>query len=54
MEIFDDVPQIEPAKIDTLRMAAARFAPGMSSLNESRTLPDSELWIETISKARDH
>jgi hypothetical protein len=53
MEIFDDVPQIEPAEIETLRMAAAPFAPGMISLRESRTLPDPELWIEALSKARD-
>jgi hypothetical protein len=53
MEIFDDVPQVDPAEVDTLRMAAARFVPGMSSLRESRTLPDPELWIEALSKIRD-
>ncbi|HMV54451.1 MAG TPA: hypothetical protein PLX20_15060 [Rhodocyclaceae bacterium] len=53
MEVFDDVPQIEPAEVDNLRKAAGRYAPGMSSLVEFRALPDAELWIDALSKARD-
>lgn len=53
MEVFDDVPQIDPAEIDSLRKAAGRFASGMSSLRESRSLPDPELWIDALGKARD-
>lgn len=53
MEIFDDVPQIEPTEVDTLYNEAARFVPGMNSLRESRKLSDSELWIEALSKVRD-
>jgi hypothetical protein len=52
MEIFDDVPEVEAAETDALRTAAARFAPGMSSLRESRLLPDSELWIDALTKGR--
>lgn len=52
MEIFDDVPQINPAEIDVLRTEAARFTPGMTSLRQSKTLPDPELWIDTLGKAR--
>lgn len=53
MEIFEDVPQIDPAEVDTLRVAAARFTPGMVSLRQFRILPDPELWIEALSKASD-
>jgi hypothetical protein len=52
MEMFDDVPQVDPTEIATLRKAAARFAPGMSSLRESRILPDPELWIDALNKVR--
>jgi hypothetical protein len=52
MEIFDDVPQVDPGEIETQRVAAARFAAGMVSLRQSKTLPDPELWIEELSKAR--
>ena len=53
MELFVDVPQIEPAELETLRIAAARFTNGMLSLRQFRTLPDPELWIETLQNARD-
>lgn len=53
MEIFVDVPQIESTEIEPLRVAAARFAPGMHSLRQTRTLPEPELWIETLRKERD-
>ena len=44
--------EVEPAEVETLRVAAARFTPGMASLRQSKTLPDPELWIEELSKAR--
>lgn len=52
MEIFDDVPVVQASKVDQLRIAAARFASGMSSLRESRLLRDSELWIDVLAKGR--
>ena len=54
MEIFDDVPQVDPGEVETQRAAAARFVPGMVSLRQSRTLPDPELWIEELTKARNY
>lgn len=53
MHVFDDVPQIEAQQIEPLRVTAARFAPGMLSLKQNQTLPDSELWIEELTKAKD-
>lgn len=53
MELFDAVPEIDPLKVEELRKDAARFVPGMTSLRDSRTLPDQELWIETIRKQPD-
>jgi hypothetical protein len=53
MNVFDDVPQIDAQQVEALRVAAAKFAPGMLSLKQNQTLPDSELWIEELNKARD-
>lgn len=53
MGVFDDVPQIEAQEIEPLRIAAARFAPGMLALRQSQTLPDTELWIEELNKTKD-
>lgn len=53
MEIFDNVPQIDSVEVQTIRSAAEKFASGMRSLKQTRTLPDSELWIEVLHKARE-
>lgn len=51
MELFVDVPLIEASEVESLRVAAAVFAPGMLSLRQTRTLPDPEQWIEELQKA---
>jgi hypothetical protein len=52
MEIFSDVPQVDTSEIEPLRRTAARFAPGMLSLRQNRTLADAEQWIEALQRAR--
>lgn len=51
--LYEDVPQADPEQIEQFRIAAAKFAPGMLTLKQSQTLPDSELWIEELDKAND-
>jgi hypothetical protein len=51
MKVFDEIPLlVDPEKVLPLRANAARFASGMKSLRDSKTLPEAELWIEELSK----
>jgi hypothetical protein len=52
MAIFDNVPQVEKSLVDTMKKSAARFSPGMQSLSQTRTLVDSELWIEVLQNSK--
>lgn len=51
LDIFTAVPAFTPSEISPLLSNAARFAPGMQSLRENRTVADRELWIETLEEA---
>lgn len=51
MKVFDEIPSlVDPEKVRSLRANAARFASGMESLRDSKTLPEAELWIEELNK----
>lgn len=52
MAIFDNVPQVDKSLVDTMKKSAARFSPGMQSLSQTRTLVDSELWIEVLQNSK--
>lgn len=54
VSLFADVPQLDEATLTSLRRSASRFAPGMTSLKESRTLSDPDLWISALQETRRH
>lgn len=51
LDIFDAVPEFAPSEISLLLSNAVRFAPGMRSLKDNRTVADRQLWIETLEEA---
>lgn len=53
MVMFSDVPMIDDQQLAPLREEAAQFANGMRALAKNRTLPDRELWIDSLNSARD-
>lgn len=53
MEVFDAVPEMEPSVVESMRQSAERFVPGMQALRLHLSLPDSELWIAELNKARE-
>ena len=53
IRLFDEIPQVETFRIAPLRDRATQFASGMRSLRDARTLPDPELWITELDRARD-
>jgi len=53
MEVFENVPEIDPHEIEALRRTASIFSPGMVSLRDNQTLSDQEFWIVELNKARE-
>lgn len=52
MEIYENVPVIDPKTVKQLRDEAEKYVPGMQSLRLNQTLADSELWIKKLNESR--
>lgn len=50
MDLFSNIPMVDDQQLAPLRQEASQFADGMRSLAKNRTLPNRELWIESLNK----
>ena len=56
MDIYNEVPYVNPQKVDELRNYSERFKPGMLALKLNQQLSDidTKLWIEELSESIKH